>query len=287
MERVSRPEVLNDVDPSRLLDLDVRADLRTGSDPFQRIMHARQALAGDGVLRIRAIFEPKPLYEAMAREGFEHWTEELAEDDWRIWFYRDADAVAVVPSSDDAESPVAEFPTTGPLPVVGGQPRRSTGPSLPNCATPRPEPADITVLDVRGMEPPEPMEQTLAALEALPVGDTLVHVNVRVPQLLLPRLKERGFAYTVREEDGTVRLFIRHATEIPVLDVRILPPKEKHPTIFETFDALEPGSSFVLLNDHDPVPLRYQFEGERPDRFTWVYLEQGPDIWRVEIGRLA
>lgn len=274
MGQLTRPEVLNDVDPSRLLDLDVRADLRTGNDPFQRIMHARQALAADGVLCVRAIFEPKPLYEVMAREGFEHWTEQLAEDDWRIWFYRDGDGPAA-PSA------------AGPLPVVDGQPRRSKGPSLPNCATPRPEPADITVLDVRGMEPPEPMEKTLAALEALPAGDTLVHVNVRVPQLLLPRLEERGFTYTVREEGGTVRLFIRHATDVPVLDVRILPPKEKHPTIFDTFDALEPGTSFVLLNDHDPVPLRYQFEGERPERFTWEYLEEGPEIWRVEIGRLT
>ena len=33
------------------------------------------------------------------------------------------------------------------------------------------------------------------------------------------------------------------------LDVRIIPPREKHPTIFQTFEALEPGSSFILVND--------------------------------------
>lgn len=72
-----------------------------------------------------------------------------------------------------------------------------------------------------------------------------------------------------------------------ILDVRVIPPREKHPAIFETFDALVPGSSFVLVNDHDPLPLRYQFEYERPGRFQWTYLEQGPEIWRVEISRTA
>ena len=71
----------------------------------------------------------------------------------------------------------------------------------------------------------------------------------------------------------------------PVLDVRVIPPREKHPAIFETFDALEPGNAFVLVNDHGPVPLKYQFEFERPGEFRWSYLEQGPLVWRVEISR--
>jgi uncharacterized protein (DUF2249 family) len=75
-------------------------------------------------------------------------------------------------------------------------------------------------------------------------------------------------------------------TREPVqLDVRVIPPREKHPAIFQTFDALECGERFVLVNDHDPFPLRYQFEAERAGEFTWEYLEQGPVVWRVEIGR--
>lgn len=69
------------------------------------------------------------------------------------------------------------------------------------------------------------------------------------------------------------------------LDVRVIPPREKHPTIFQTFEALAPGESFVLVNDHDPVPLRYQFEFEYTGQFAWRYLERGPEIWRVEIAR--
>lgn len=69
------------------------------------------------------------------------------------------------------------------------------------------------------------------------------------------------------------------------LDVRAIPPREKHPTIFRTFEALRAGEAFVLVNDHDPLPLRYQFEAERPGEFGWEYLERGPEVWRVEVRR--
>lgn len=71
------------------------------------------------------------------------------------------------------------------------------------------------------------------------------------------------------------------------LDVRPIPPPKKHPTIFQTFDSLAAGQSFILVNDHDPKPLYYQFQNERPGQFAWEYLEQGPEVWRVQIGRSA
>ena len=72
-----------------------------------------------------------------------------------------------------------------------------------------------------------------------------------------------------------------------VLDIRIVPPREKHPTIFRTFDALAPGENLTLINDHDPAPLRHQFAATRPDKFDWSYIEQGPVVWRVSIGKRA
>ncbi len=69
------------------------------------------------------------------------------------------------------------------------------------------------------------------------------------------------------------------------LDVRVIPPREKHPAIFETFASLAEGESFVLVNDHDPKPLKYQFDFEQAGRFGWRYLEEGPAVWRVEISR--
>jgi uncharacterized protein (DUF2249 family) len=71
------------------------------------------------------------------------------------------------------------------------------------------------------------------------------------------------------------------------LDVRPLPPAQRHALIFQRFAALAPGESFVLVNDHDPKPLFYQFKFEYENQFSWEYLAQGPEIWRVTIGRTA
>lgn len=71
------------------------------------------------------------------------------------------------------------------------------------------------------------------------------------------------------------------------IDVRQIPPRERHPKIFQTFDNLASGQSFMLINDHDPKPLYYQFMHERDGQFSWEYLEEGPETWRVQIGRIA
>lgn len=70
------------------------------------------------------------------------------------------------------------------------------------------------------------------------------------------------------------------------LDIRTIPPVQRHPLIFQRFEALAPGESFVLVNDHDPKPLYYQFRFEREGQFTWEYLEEGPQAWRVRLGRV-
>lgn len=71
--------------------------------------------------------------------------------------------------------------------------------------------------------------------------------------------------------------------EEKVIDVRTIAPPQRHPLIFQTFDGLQSGESFILVNDHDPKPLYYQFAMERQGQFQWNYLEQGPDVWRISI----
>ncbi len=73
------------------------------------------------------------------------------------------------------------------------------------------------------------------------------------------------------------------ADQKDVLDIRPIVPRDRHPLIFDRFDALPGGAAFVLINDHDPRPLFYQFSVERKDEFNWEYLEQGPEVWRVRI----
>lgn len=153
------PLALQVVDPTTIIEADVREDLRAGREPFERIMAARAEVPTGGALVVRATFEPAPLYRVFGKQGLVHHTEELAADDWRIWFY-----------------------------------------------------TDIPVLDVRDMDPPEPLSHTLAAIESLPEGGTFVQVNVRVPQFLLPKLTEQGFTYEIRElAPDRVHLVIRRA----------------------------------------------------------------------------
>ncbi len=74
------------------------------------------------------------------------------------------------------------------------------------------------------------------------------------------------------------------------LDARVLPKPEKHKTIFATFARLAAGESFVLLNDHEPEPLRQEFEREHPGSYGWEYLEKGRErgaLWRTRISRLS
>ncbi|MGE3764375.1 MAG: DUF2249 domain-containing protein [Kofleriaceae bacterium] len=171
------PEALRATPPDRIVDVDVREDLRAGREPFRRILDAARALPRGHVLRVRAIFEPAPLYAVLAKQGLGHATERHADDDWCVWFHHD-DTTAI----DVSSSPVEDD-------------------------------GDVIVIDVRGLEPPEPMVRTLEALAELPRGKTLVQLNVRVPQYLLPKLTERGFVYEVREQGpDLVRLFVRHQT---------------------------------------------------------------------------
>ena len=71
-----------------------------------------------------------------------------------------------------------------------------------------------------------------------------------------------------------------------ILDIRSIPPAQRHPMIFDQFEGLQAGEGFILVNDHDPKPLYYQFQAERTGQFKWEYLQEGPDTWRVRIGRV-
>lgn len=165
----------------RVVELDVREDLRSGREPFSRIMSAVSTLAADDVLHLRAIFEPVPLFTALGKRGFVHESLAHAPDDWSVWFWQ---------------------PTDGPSESAPSNPEPANGEDVPEGD------ASTTYLDVRGFSPPEPMFRTLAALESLPREHTLVQINSRVPQFLFPVLAERGFACEV-DESRPDRVLVR------------------------------------------------------------------------------
>ncbi|MGH9133438.1 MAG: DUF2249 domain-containing protein [Ilumatobacteraceae bacterium] len=67
------------------------------------------------------------------------------------------------------------------------------------------------------------------------------------------------------------------------LDLRPLPPRDRHSLIFSRLDGLAARDTLRLVNDHDPKPLRYQLDAERPDQFRWEVIESGPDVWVIDI----
>jgi uncharacterized protein (DUF2249 family)/hemerythrin-like domain-containing protein len=70
------------------------------------------------------------------------------------------------------------------------------------------------------------------------------------------------------------------------LDLRSIMPFERHELIFKNWDDLKPGEALQITNDHDPKPLRYQFEAEYKNQFEWEYVRKGPKDWVVKIKRV-
>ena len=103
----------------------------------------------------------------------------------------------------------------------------------------------------------------------------LLHYLARLPASEVPPIPNPS------TEENTM------TTASPELDVRQEIPARRHELIFDTYRALAAGENFVLVNDHDPKPLYYQFAAEHTDQFTWDYLEEGPEVWKVRIGRVA
>ena len=137
-------------------------------------MAAVKALRPDDVLVLRAPFEPIPLYDVLGKRGLAHWTERRAPDDWSVWFYRRAVA-------DPREGKTAA-----------------------------PAERAARVIDVRGLEPPQPLVRILEELERLEPGQQIEVLHERRPMFLYPQLDERGFLHETDEPaPGLVRIVIR------------------------------------------------------------------------------
>ncbi len=66
---------------------------------------------------------------------------------------------------------------------------------------------------------------------------------------------------------------------VETLDLRNLPPPERHGRIMELWNSLKDGEAFRIINDHEPKPLYYMLSAEYPGQFEWRYEKQGPDEW--------
>lgn len=167
------------------LELDVREELRNGGEPLPRILQAVKRLLPGQALRLRATFEPIPLYAVLGRQGFAHHAQRRGEGDWEVLFAR----------GDESGAKAQAAPVAQPAPrkddtVVWPEPKAS--------------------LDNRGLSPPEPMIRILNTLEHLAAGEVLEAFNEREPMFLYPELEQRGATIRIEKQDnGTVHLLIR------------------------------------------------------------------------------
>jgi hypothetical protein len=77
-----------------------------------------------------------------------------------------------------------------------------------------PAAAGATRLDVRGLEPPEPLVRILAACQALGPDGLLEVLHERRPELLYPRLDDLGLWHRTEEAAADLyRIYIRRKAQ--------------------------------------------------------------------------
>ena len=161
---------------SVVVEVDARPLLEAGKEPFAPIMAALRTAPPQAVVRILAPFEPAPLVALIGKRG---WVPHVT---WQ------------------GDCCVASF-----WRPPGGGEADAAGEDLEVLRTER---LQGDVLDVRGLEPPLPLQLVLSTVEqVLPL--TVLHE--REPALLWPRLSERGLTWTVTHEGAIVRIHIQRA----------------------------------------------------------------------------
>jgi hypothetical protein len=144
------------------VDLDVRPILRSGGEPFEKIIATVATLGPSTGLRLLATFQPTPLFHVLASKGFTHEARQIEGGDWEVLFRPGAGAAAAGSETLTSPDDDSEWP----------QPARH--------------------LDNRDLDPPEPMVRILAATETMRDGEVLSALLCRQPTLLLPELAKRG-----------------------------------------------------------------------------------------------
>ncbi|MFB6165859.1 MAG: DUF2249 domain-containing protein [Haloarculaceae archaeon] len=225
--------------------------------------------AGQGFVLVND-HDPKPLsYELRSTFGdvFE-WTYEREEPgEWRV-------AVEKTDSTDDGDGPVqATFD-------VREIPKEDRHPTIHHRFA-NVEPGQS--IDVIAPHEPRPLrgefEDRYAAFDWEVLADEPGRCQVRITKRD-PDAEPTDAETADAGEDAADGLEV-----VRELDVRDLPPAQRHEEIFEQYADLALGEGFELVNDHDPKPLYYQFDAEAGEAFSWEYRQRDPGEFRVLIGK--
>jgi hypothetical protein len=70
----------------KVVELDVREDVKNNLEPFQKIMAAVADLNKNDIFILHAPMKPVPLYTVMKAKGFDFNSEELDVKHWKVIF---------------------------------------------------------------------------------------------------------------------------------------------------------------------------------------------------------
>jgi uncharacterized protein (DUF2249 family) len=183
-ELKSVPAFLKSVRNEKLVELDVRPVIETGKDPLKIILEKVKGLEKGSVLKIINSFEPTPLMNLLAKQGFQSYAESIGDELVHTYFYKNNEEPWI---GEDNSKDYSE----GWEEIL----KRFNG--------------NLETVDVRELEMPLPMHTILEALEKLSAGKALFVYHKRIPVFLLPELEEQQFSFRIKEiNDSEVQLLI-------------------------------------------------------------------------------
>ncbi len=180
-----RPVWLLDTCHDDYITLDVRPILASGEDPLKQILAIASDISNDNILKVEAPFNPHPLRKMMASKGYDSYGVELGPRHWEV-FFKFQKNVALPPLPDVSSLP--------PFPLYWQD--------------------NILEMDLRRLEPPNPMIAILKTIESGQAGEAFHVKLIRDPIYLYPELAERHWlAKVVEENENDLRVIIYKGVE--------------------------------------------------------------------------
>ena len=170
-----------------IVELDVRPILEGGVDPFKEIMAKLDTLRSDHTLLIVNTFEPIPLLNILKAQGYVYETERLTDG-----------VVKTYITKSDGNTSQSDDPSY-----------RINDNELSFSDIETKYDGKMVEVDVRDLEMPMPMVLILGEIERISDDNALYVHHKKLPQYLLPEIKNRGYKLVHKEiDENNIKLII-------------------------------------------------------------------------------
>ncbi|VAV95041.1 hypothetical protein MNBD_ALPHA02-1525 [hydrothermal vent metagenome] len=165
---MTAPDWFRSMEDAKCIPMDVRPILAEGIDPLDQILARVAQLSPEDILVIEAPFDPLPLRRRLATMGYDNYGTALSEGHWKVFF------------KQNDICPLPEFPDLPPFPSTWRD--------------------GVLEMDLRHLDPPNPMIAILKAIESGQGGDVFTARLMRDPVYLYPELGERHWRAEIVED---------------------------------------------------------------------------------------